>query len=616
MNKSATTAKNLHQFVWLRWSSASLVAVLVTVCCDGLPHILLAQDASAVAVLTSVSRAPVCVNQIAFNDGAPKRFTVPAGCSSAKFSLHLANVDESLFTGEIKDCVGDFSSWNADASGGSYVVRVRDGDKVVGESFPFEVGPRRLQLSLLQPMVDCMIDARSVVGNHPSARKGAAWRDGTYYTHELASLAMLYLAFGDEIAAQPRQIDWLAEKRRVMDPGFNLVPTRGDRDILKDVKRYYNHFDPPVAEAPDVVKLMHWGVGMTLVRPELFDPDGDGIGLQIHSQLVEQVAYVLALAPRIEKWMPGRILPDARAFVEKHWKEVGLWSIPLSWHPSTYIQPDDPRMKGAWGPWMNPYKGRFAPGHSILPNLLMYEVAQRDGMSGADRYLKAASDQARFVIQTHDWEDPRSTKGQRMSEHKTITGLVWLLMNYPDQAPAGLKASLEKWSDVMISRSDNMWDYRRYDMDKHWSIPVFNEPGSLGGFPACALSVSWIVEDPRKKQRLREIGYGALDCLFGRNPMNTASPDQPELGWGGMIENGWKSDRVKVGFSHIGNVRGALKFSPTTSMFPNNPKGRPGMVGGWTAYNAALNVGISYLDFNERQGFARLPEDCLKKKEK
>lgn len=33
------------------------------------------------------------------------------------------------------------------------------------------------------------------------------------------------------------------------------------------------------------------------------------------------------------------------------------------------------------GGLLHPYKGLHAPGHSIVPNLLMHEVAKRDGLA-------------------------------------------------------------------------------------------------------------------------------------------------------------------------------------------------------------------------------------------
>ena len=93
---------------------------------------------------------------------------------------------------------------------------------------------------------------------------------------------------------------------------------------------------------------------------------------------------------------------------------------------------------------LHPYKGRHAPGHSIVPNLLMHEVAKREKRDDAAKYLDAAVAQAEFIVKNIDWNDPRTTKGHRMSEHRTIPNLVWLLQKYPDRAPAGLKEKITR----------------------------------------------------------------------------------------------------------------------------------------------------------------------------
>lgn len=558
------------------------------------------------------SKHLVCVNQLAYNDGYPKRFTVPtAPDEELHFTVNPKGSGEVVYSGKVMKGIGDFSAWHPRPEGGDYVIRVEGGSKEASESYPFEVGPGVLQRSLLQPMVDFMIDARSVVGTHPSAYGGAAWRDGSYYTHELASLVMLYLAFPEEIERMPRQIDWKAERTRVLDPGFSFTQTHMDGGFLQATRTYYTHFESPADDAPDVVKLIHWGLGMTLAKPQLMDPSGDGIGMRIHPQHIEQIAYVLALQPRLEKWLPKSLFEEAEDFASREWLATQLLEVQPEWSPQLYRPEGDPNLHLMGGTAATPYKGRHAPGHSILPNLLMYEACRKSGNGRADLYLMAAARQAEFVVKIMDWSDPRHTKGHRMSEHKTITGLVWLQQNYPKYAPEGLKRKLEQWADVAIARSDNLWDFRRYDLGDHWSIPKMNEPGNLGGFPACALSVSWLIEDPVKKQRLREIAYASLDCLFGRNPVNSASPHRPEMGWGGKIEQGWPVGFKKGTSAWLEICRGSLSSSPGSEMFPFNPRGKPRHPEGWGAFNAALNVGMAYLEFDS-QSRAGLPPDCLK----
>ncbi len=46
-------------------------------------------------------------------------------------------------------------------------------------------------------------------------------------------------------------------------------------------------------------------------------------------------------------------------------------------------------------------------------------------------------------------------------------------------------------------------------------------------------------------------------------------------------------------------TRGSLSSSPGTEMYPFNPAGRHRHPEGWTAYNAAWNVSLAYLNFFE-----------------
>ncbi len=98
----------------------------------------------------------------------------------------------------------------------------------------------------------------------------------------------------------------------------------------------------------------------------------------------------------------------------------------------------------------HPYKGRHAPGHSILPNLLMYQVAQREGRGDATNYLNAARTQAQWIIDNLDWADPRTTKGHRMSEHKMMPGLVYFA-----DAVSRRRAARTRRQDPVVGRHDD-----------------------------------------------------------------------------------------------------------------------------------------------------------------
>jgi hypothetical protein len=283
---------------------------------------------------------------------------------------------------------------------------------------------------------------------------------------------------------------------------------------------------------------VHWGLGYYLVNPATKDPSGDPLPRQVHSQTVEQFAYLLHAWPQLKQWLPQSFYDRARAFAFGQWESVGLLGVDPLWDARTYLAVEDVAGPNPTGGFLHPYKGRHAPGHAIEPNLLMYEVARREGDPSAARFLEAAQRQAQWLVDNVDWSDPRTTKGQRMSEFKTITGLVRFLQEHRAQAPAGLAAKVADWARIVVKRSDNPWDFRRFDMGAHWTIPGLNEPGNLAGFTAVGLAASWVVDDAATKQRLREIAIAQMDNLFGRNPHLAAAPSTPEKGFP-LVERGW-----------------------------------------------------------------------------
>lgn len=544
----------------------------------------------------AVGPQPVALNQVGFETAGPKRFTAPKAPDGTKFSIRAAGGGEPLFTGEIQKNIGDFSAFKPDDAKGHFVVEVQGPEGAPIASDPFLVRPELYREQFWQPAVDFLIDARSAVGTHPSAYGGCPWRDGTYYDAILPALTLFYLADPKLVEAMPRQIDWQADKKRVTAPDFKFDDKDpGAKGFMDSVRAYYE-LEPPAADAPDVVKLIHWGAGFYLVNPSTQDPSGDPDKKKIHAQTVEQLAYVVWAWPVLKQWLPQSFYDQARDFVFANWSpslEISPW-----WDPKTYLTPEDLKEGNPMGGLLHPYKGRHAPGHSIVPNLLLHEVAKREGRDDAATYLDAAVKQADWCVRNLDWNDPRTTKGHRMSEHRTIPNLVWLLQKYPDQAPAGLKEKINAWVDVALSRSDNLWDYRRYDMQDHWSIPKVNDVGNLLSLPVIATAASWEVEDPAKKARLEEISTAAIDHVFGRNPRLAAAPAKPEMGFP-EVERGWPKHHKPDTCARLELCRGSISSAPGTEMFPFNPEGAYRHPEGWVNYGAAWCLSLAYLQFDK-----------------
>ena len=563
---------------------------------DRLPPPALPRDAHLVAL-----------NQVGFETARPKRFTAPISPDGSLFLVRPADGGKALFRGSIQGGIGDFSAFQPPASIDRFVVEISGGPLAVGVSDPFLIRPKLWQEQFWQPAVDFLIDSRSVIGTHPSAFGGCPWRDGNYYDAILPSLVLFHLADPARIAAMPRQIDWEADKRRVFDPNFRFDPKNPEsQGVVEAVRRYYSELEPPAPEAPDVVKLLHWGAGFYLMKPETKDPMGDPERRQIHAQTVEQIAYVVWAWPAFEKWLPVSFYERCRDFCFAHWDKslaVDPW-----WDPAGYDAP--PQGANPMAGRLHPYKGRHAPGHSIVPNLLMHEIALREGRRDAHRYLAAASAQAAYIVEKLDWADPRTTKGHRMSEHRTIPNLVWLLQSHPDAAPPGLREKIRAWAEVATRRSDNLWDFRRYDDAEHWTIPKLNDVGNWLSTPAIALAASRVIDDPLLKSRMQELAVSHADFVFGRNPRLAAAPHLPEMGFP-EIERGWPVGHKLDVCARLELCRGSISSGPGSEMFPFHPEAPLRHAEGWVNYGAAWCLSLAYFEFDRTdrmpaQGLPRL----------
>lgn len=567
---------------------------------EGLPKL-------GAGVKDSVTKAPpdpkkhfVFVNQCGYNAGWPKRFTAPHAADGTRFVITAKGDTKPVSEGTLAGGVGDFSKFEPAPVGGvadparEFVIRISSAGMTDGVSDPFLIEPGLLQKVALDNAVRFMQDARSVVGSHASAYGGGAFRDSTYYTFEMPSLVLLYLSDPAYFDGLKIEIDANAEKQRILDPAFKLASKDpNDSQALPTARRYFSELDAPVGDrVPDIIRVIHWGVGYYMLDPEQHDPSQDPLGNRLHSQTIEQLAFFLYGYPAYKQYISDKFYAQVRDFTFQHWEKAKLFDVDKT---------------------IGDYKGRHCPGHSIMPNLMMHEVARREGRADAGKYLDAAVAQAAWVVESLDPADPMITKGQRMSEHKLVPALVMLLKQHPDRAPKGLKAWIEKWADVVIARSKNQWDFRRYS-DEFWTLPKrtpggtagvaggagWNEPGNLAAFPASAIAAASVLDDKAKGQRLIEIGIAQVDNLFGRNPLGAHTAHNAVKDYPGA-ERGWPKKFPDNVCARLERVRGTINSSCANEHYPFNPAGDFRHPEGWTAFNAAFNVGLAYLNLYEHQ---------------
>jgi hypothetical protein len=244
-------------------------------------------------------------------------------------------------------------------------------------------------------------------------------------------------------------------------------------------------------------------------------------------------------------------------------------------------------------------KGERPAGYTIEPNLMMYEVAKREKRPDAAKYLEAATRQVEWIIKDLDWNDPQVTKGQRMSEFITMTGLVYFLHNAPQPAPAGLKTKINAWAEVIISRSDNLWDFRKLCGKTEWTPmgekpQMWNEVGNITGLPAAIFAMLDLVQEPTQKKRLEQVAWACFDNMFGRNPTGRHFSNMASKEIEG-VEYDWYS-RHPGGIGRLEKARFVLDGCPKDPLYPYSPeKGNIGWTEGWVQFNTPFNLSLAYL---------------------
>lgn len=524
----------------------------------------------------------IFLNQSGFNTGWPKRFTAPLSEDGTAFVITPLTDNRVLYQGAVKNHIGDFTDFAPEDPNLLYRITLSGEGLAPGISDPFYVAPLWFERVTLDLAVQFFIDTRSVTGSYPGGFGQRAWRDSPYYAYSVPSLVNLYLANPSIYNQSVVEMNWKRDMSRVLAPDFKFDPGAAD-GVMDTVRKMYKTLDGPVGNCvPDVVQLIHWGISWNYVNP--VGNDWAGSETKLHPETVSEFAYFLYGLPVYEKYFTPKYIETMRAFAFGKWEAVGLFDVDKT---------------------IGNFKGRNAPGWSILPNLMMYEIARRDGRPDAKRFLNAAVAQAKWCVESLDLEDPLITKGQRMSEHKSVSGLITLLKQYPDVAPKGLREHLRKRADIAIRRSGNMWDFRKYDDGANWSLPyampgmtgggsAWNEPGNLAGFPYIAWEIASVLGDQPgdagRIGRLNELAVANFDNLFGRNPLGFHSSWRGPLDFKG-VERGWPVKYHPV-CAFIETVRGGLNSSASTEHYPFNPAGSFRHPEGWTAFNAAYNMGL------------------------
>jgi hypothetical protein len=509
---------------------------------------------------------PVFVNQSGYNLNKSKRFTAPNADSAATFAIRKVGQTSPVFSGNVVNQIGDFTSFNPSDTG-EYVITV-NGTAGEGQSVPFSIGHNWIERVSYGRAVDFMVDSRCWNGNSGSrgtteagCGTGVAWRDSHQFAFEIPTLLAQFYSNPSAYSRMPATAT------------YNFAGA-----------------DLP-AGTPEIVRLIYWAVDVYITpRPGL---TGDA-GRVNHTLLKEQLAYFLYAYPDLQTWIPQSVYNQVRDYTFAYWGDTdkSRWNWYDVTHTANLFQTYTQIGSG---------KGAFPPGHSIVPNLMMYEVAKREGRSDFQSYFDAAYNNTEWLIANLDWSNPATTKGQRMSEHVTMEALAYFQKEYPTLAPPGLYAKIESWADTMISRSNNLWDFRKYSATT-WIIPSFNEPGNVAGFPAAAFAAVSVLTDATRKTNLRRIAMSQIDHVFGRNPAGrhfSHEAGNANAGFEG-VEFGWFGE-YNGGAGALNSVRGVLDGSLKEASYPYNPNANPGYIEGWVNFNTAWNASLAYMAYDDTE---------------
>lgn len=503
----------------------------------------------------------VIVNQSGYNLGKPKRFTAPHAKDGTGFEIRVKATGETMFRGKVVGHVGDFSAFDPE-SNDEYVIKIGD-----DESFPFQIGPNWMERVSYRNSLDFMVGARHYLGTTKEiCTYSWAWRDGDFFNWALQTLVAQYLS---NPAAYDR-----------MDKTLSYVD---NADYPEAYRGLWGALAPLDEDAPDIVKLIHWDVDVKLSQR-----------LE-HEHQKAELAHFLYAYPYLQQWLPQQNFDAVYAYTKDVWDRAEVRA-----NSTTKYDMSEGHDLLALKTKMGTNKGELPPGASVIPNLMMYDVATAQGEADAEKYFEAAYRQMEWMIEHLDWEDPIATKGQRMSEHITMRAFAYFHEQFGDRAPEGLQQKVSDWVEVAIRRSDNMWDFRRYTDDAEWAPLGWNETGNILGLPAAVLAAKQVIEDPEQSKRLEQLAWSHFDSGFGRNPLGRHSSfDGPREIEG--VDLGW-FNAYKGGIGMLEPVRFVFDGSPKAEHYPNNPElGNIGWTEGWVQFNVAFNTSLAYLAYDSSQ---------------
>lgn len=501
------------------------------------------------------------INQCGYDNNKTKRATFTNGSRWSEFTLKNTADDSVVFTSKITNQIADFSEFTGE---GEFYLEC---DRIKSHSFKI-ANNRILDVSLpnaLAFMEQSRQDAWDVGGN-----TGYGWRDSHQFSFELNSLVMMYMSNPEYYENLPR-------------------------NVYKASECEYTELQ--IQNEPNIIWLIKFGV----TRYYKWATEKN---IKLHAFIKGQLAYFLYLYPHISQYITEEFYTTIRDFTISVWSEE---TTNKTWYeecPNQNLFATESKI--------GTVKGACPAGYSIIPNLMMYEVLKRDGLTSYQKYFDSAYNSCKWIIDNVNLDDPSTTKGQRMNEYITVTSLTYFYEMYPDLCPVGLLQKIERLGDIYISRSKNIWDYRQYRNEKDLSGSTYttwindytgagglaNQPGNIAGFMACCYSITRVISDDKKIKRLKELAVCAIDHCYGRNPHGRHFCYNATKEFDGVYL-GWKT-RYTGGYGHLENCIGVLDGSPKEESYPYKEDASEGYSEGWVAFNTAWNTSLAYLQSEDK----------------
>lgn len=484
----------------------------------------------------------IYINQSGYDINKPKVATITNVKSDTLVEIRSAINNIVVFITKVSKQKINFTNFNQE---GEYYILCNN---IRSHNFKIENG---LLLRVSRPLAVEFMSMSRQDAFDVGKSTGYGWRDSHQFSFELEALVRQYLS---------------------NTTYYNSLPY----SIYKVNECEYPELR--IQNEPDLVWLIKFGV------TRYYDMCINK-GVKLHGLIKCQLAYFLYAYPQLSEYVTRDFYELIRDFTIQQWT---IETTTLAWfdvamnHNLLLTQNVVGTIKGA-----------LPPGFAIIPNLLMYEVCKRDGLE-YQKYFDSAYNNCSWCISGINLDEPQYFKGQRMSERILHLGLAYFQKYYHSLAPLGLLDRINKNIDLIIQRSNNLWDFKRYD-DTLWvGSGTMNECGNVAGTPSVCYAYAELISDTNKKKRLEEIAIAHFDNIFGRNPSGMHFCNKATSEFEGSDVN-WYT-RYQGGAGNLQYCRGMLDGSPKEASYPYEPNADLGYTEGWIAFNTAWMDSIAYME--------------------